>query len=94
MSAIKWSIVDVKGAFLFLAHVLTIASVKVNGDMKYKLYSNGGGLKQPAVDLLSASGVNLTNGGTLKEFEQFQNYPSICTIIVYVGLTSDKVIFE
>jgi hypothetical protein len=74
LSAIKKSIVVVQTAIFCLAHALIIAMTKVNGDPKYKSYRNGRGLKQPVQDLLNASGVNLTNGGGLKELKQFQNY--------------------
>jgi len=77
MSAIKKSIVVVKATFLCLAHAL-IAMARVNGDPKYKLYRKGYGLKQPIQELLSASGVDLTNGGGLKKLNSFKiAFPTI-----------------
>jgi len=52
----------------------------------------GKGLKKPVEDVLSASGVNLTNGGGLTELEQFQNYLSDYKIILCIGLGSERVI--
>jgi len=45
LSAINSSIVVVKAALLCLAHALIIAMARVNGDPKYKSYTNGYGLK-------------------------------------------------
>ena len=92
LSVIKKSIVFMKRAFLCLAEALIIAMAKVNGDPTYKSYRNGRGLKQSVEDLLSAFGVNLTNGGGLGELEQFQNYLSDYRIIVYDALRPDRVI--
>ena len=43
---------------------------------------------------MKASGVNLTNGGGLKELEHFQNYLSDYKIIVYDGLNPDRFILN
>ena len=75
LSAIKKFIVKVKAEFLCLAHALITDMAKVNGDPKHK-YRDGYGLKQPIQDLLIFSGIKLTNGGGLKELEQFQNHLS------------------
>jgi hypothetical protein len=45
------------------------------------------------VELLQASGVDLSNGGGLEELQQFQEYLSDYNIIVYDGLSSDRLIF-
>ena len=81
-----------KAGFLFLAHALMIAMARVNGDPKYKSYRDGYSLKHPFQDLLSASSVDLTNGGEFKELEQFQNYLSDYKIVVYDGLSPDRVL--
>ena len=93
MSAIKRSIVVVKGAFLCLAHALIIAMARVNGDPKYAVYRHGKGLKEPVEELLKASGVDLTNGGGLEELQQFQDHLSDYKIVVYDGLSPDRLIF-
>jgi hypothetical protein len=67
---------------------------RVIGDPKYKSYRNGYSMKQPVQDLLTASGFDLTNGGGFKELEQFQNYLSGYKIIVYDGLSPDRVLFS
>jgi len=72
LSATKKSIVKVKAEFLCLAHALIIAMARVNADPKYKSYKNGYSLKQPVQDLLTASGVNLTNGGVLRNLNIFK----------------------
>jgi len=66
MSTIKWSNVVVKTAFRSLAQALIIAMAKVNGDPNYKSYRNGRGYIKPVQHLLSASGVDLRNGGGFK----------------------------
>jgi hypothetical protein len=72
LSAIKKSIVNVKSGFLCLAHALIIAMAKINGYPKYKSYRDSFSLKQPVQDLLSASGVDLANGGGLMNLNNFK----------------------
>jgi hypothetical protein len=55
-----------KAGFLCLAHALIIAMARVNEDPKYKSYRDGYSLKQTVKDLLSSTGVDLTNGGNFK----------------------------
>jgi hypothetical protein len=43
--------------------------------------------------LLSASGVDLTNGGGIEELKQFQTYLSDYKIIVYDCLKPDRLMF-
>ena len=45
-------------------------------------------------DLLKASGVGLSNGGSFKELEQLQEYLSDYKIVVFNGLNPDRVIFS
>ena len=77
-----------------MAHALIIAMSRVNGDPKYKLYRNGYSMKQPVQDFITARGSNFTNGGGFKELEQFQNCLSVYKIIVYDGLSPDRVLFR
>ena len=72
LSAIKKSIVVVKAALFCLTHALIVAKARVNCDPKYKSYRDGYGLNQPVEDLLKASGVDLTNGGDLRNFNILQ----------------------
>ena len=46
---------------------------RVNGDPKYATYRYGYGLKKPAEELLNASGVDICNGGGLKNFDSFNS---------------------
>jgi len=55
---------------------------------------SGRGLNQNVEDLLKASGVDSTNGGGLEEFRQFQEYHSYFKIIVFNGLSLDRVMFS
>ena len=92
LSAIKRSIVIMKAAFLCLAHALIIAMALVNDDPKYALYRHGKYMKKPVEDLLNASGVDLSKGGGFKELQQFQEYISVYKIIVYSGLSPDRLV--
>jgi hypothetical protein len=94
LSAIKRSIVVVKAVFLCLAHALIIAMAQVNGDPKYKSYRNGRGLDKPVEYLLKVSCIDLSNGGGLEKLQQFQEYLSDYKIIVYDGLSPDRLIFS
>jgi hypothetical protein len=94
LSAVKRSIVVVKAAFLCLAHALIIAMARVNGDPKHATYKDGKCLEKPVEGLLKASGVDLSDGGGLEELEQFQDYLSDYKIIVYDGLSPDRLIFS
>jgi hypothetical protein len=94
LSAIMRSIVAVKAAFLCLAHALVIAIANVNSDPKYKSYRNGRCLNKPVEDLLKASGFDLSNGGGLEELQQFQEYLSNYKIVVFDGLSHDRLIFS
>ena len=51
-------------------------------------------MKKPVEDLLKASGVNLSNGGGFDELQQFQEYLPGYKIIVYDGLSPDRVMFS
>jgi len=93
MSAIKKSIVTVKAALNCLAYALIIAMARVNGDPKYQSYRHGSGLKKPVEDLLKASGVDLSNGGSFEEIRQFQDHLSDYEFIVFDGLNPDRVMF-
>jgi hypothetical protein len=48
--------------------------------------------KKPVEELLKASGVDLSDGGDLEELQQFQKYLPDYKIIVYDGLSPDKLI--
>jgi hypothetical protein len=87
-------IVKVKAGFLCLPHALIIAMSRVNRDPMYKSYRNGCIIQLPVQDFLSASGVNLSNGGWFKELKLFQNYVSEYKIVVYNRLSSDRVLFR
>jgi hypothetical protein len=93
LSAIRKSIVVVKAAFLCLTHALIIAMARVNDDPKYKSYRNGYQLDKPVEVILKSFGVDLSNGGGLEELQQFQEYLSEYKIIVYDGLSPDRLIF-
>ena len=55
---------------------------------------NGYLLDLPADEVLKASGVDLSNGGGLEELQHFQDYLSDYKIIVYDGLSPDRLIFS
>ena len=45
-------------------------------------------------DLLKATGVKLRHAGVFEELRQFQNYLSDYKIIVYYGLSPERVMFS
>ena len=93
LGSIKRSIVASKAALLCLAHALIIATAHVNGDPKYASYRQGNCIKKPLEDFSKASGVDLSNAGSLQELAQFQEYISEYKIVVFSGLSTDKIIF-
>jgi hypothetical protein len=93
MGAVKRSIVVVRGTSLCLAHALVIAMAQANGDPEYKAYRNGNRLEKPVKELLRSSGVDLSQGGGIEELRQFQEFLSGFKIVVYDGLSPERVIF-
>jgi hypothetical protein len=67
---------------------------RVNGGLKYATYRDDKCLENPVEELLKASGVDLSDGGGLEEPEQFQDYLSGYKVIVYDGLSPDRLIFR
>jgi len=92
LSVIKKSIVTMKAALLCLNHAVIIAMARVKGDPKYASYRLVYGLNKH-VELLNASGVDLSNGGGIEVLQQFQEYLSDYKI-VFDGLYSDRAIFS
>jgi len=84
----------VKAAFSCLAYALVIAIANVNSDPKHKSHRNGYGLNKPIEELLKASGVDLSNGGGLEQLQQFQDYLSDYKIVLFDGLSPDRLIFS
>jgi len=84
----------VNAAFLCMAHALVIAMARVNTDPKYKSYRLGRCLNKPVEDILKASDVDLSNGGGLEELQQFQDCLSDYKIVVFDGLSPDRIIFS
>ena len=99
LSAIKKSIVVVKAAFLCFAHALIISMARVNNDQKYVSYRHGWCLKEPVEELLNASGVDLSNGGGLKNFNSFNSTflttKLLClTVCTLIGLCLAEIPFR
>jgi hypothetical protein len=93
LSAIK-KIIVVKAAFLCLAHALVIAMAQVNIHPNYELYRHSICLNKTVDNLLNVSGFDLSNGGSLEELWQFQEYLSDYKIVVLDGLIPDRDIFS
>ena len=51
-------------------------------------------MKNPVEYLLTASGVDLTNGGGLEGLRQFQKYVSDYKIVVFDGLSPDRLLLS
>jgi hypothetical protein len=81
----------VKASINFLAYALLITIAQSNGDSNYGSYRDGYVLKKPIEELLNAAGVHMTNGGSIDELQQFQQYFSDYKIIVFDVLKSDRI---
>jgi hypothetical protein len=79
----KRSIVRVKSKKNCLASAIVIAMASLAGDSKYNQLRKGyKPLKARVAKLLRESGVNLENGGGIKELKQFQAYLSDYHLVV------------
>ena len=94
MAHLKISIIELKAEQNFLAHALIIAIARLEKDSNYNSYRRGFRIS-PVVDhLLQRTGIDLTNGGGIRELTRFQEYYKEYRIIVYGGLNCEDMIFD
>jgi hypothetical protein len=63
-------------------------------DPNYISYRKGRKIKPRVDEIITASGVDLTNGGGIPELETLQKYLSDYRIVVYSGLRCENIIFD
>jgi len=56
-----------------LAHTLIIAIARITNDPNYQSYREGRKLGRAVHQLLESTGINLDQGGGIRELAQFQN---------------------
>ena len=82
---VKHSIIEVKTETNCLAHALIIGIARLTKDPNYNSYRRGVKIL-PEVQHLLQRGINLKNGGGIREIQQFQNHFTEFKIVVYDGL--------
>ena len=93
MVNLKISIIEVKAEQNCLAHALVIAIARLEKDSNYDSYRRGFRIGPVVNHLLQTTGIDLTNGGGIRELTQFQEHYSDSRIVVYGGLKCEDVIF-
>jgi len=94
MAHLKRSIIEVKAEQYCLAHALTIAIARREKDANYDSYRRGFKIGPVVNHLLQTTGVDLTNGGGIRELTQFQEHISDYRIVVYGGLKCEDLIYD
>jgi hypothetical protein len=94
MAHLKKSIVEVRAEENCLAHALIIAIARFEKNPNYNSYRRGNRILPVVNHLLKTTGIDLTNGGGIRELTQFQEHYKDYHITVYDGLTCKDVIFE
>ena len=69
-----------------LAHALIIAIAKITNDQHYKAYIQGRKLDPLVRELIQTTGINLDQGGGIRERTQFQEHYKEYRIVVFTGL--------
>ena len=94
MAHLKRSIVEVRAEENCLAHALIIAIARFNKDRNYDSYRHGSRIIPVVNHLLHKTGIDLTNGGGIRELSQFQDHFKDYRIVVYGGLNCEDMIFD
>jgi hypothetical protein len=74
MAHVKTSIIEVKAKTDCLAHGLIIAITRLTKDPKYNSYRRGFRILPEVQRLLQTKGIDLRNGGGVREIQQFQEH--------------------
>jgi hypothetical protein len=90
---LKRSILEVKAEKNCLTHALIIAIAILNKDSKYESYRHGHKIRPEVQNLLQVTGINLDQGGGIRELERFQEHFNEYRIVVFSGLNCDTIYF-
>jgi len=93
MAHVKKSIIEVKTETNCMAHALIIGIARLTKDPNYKAYRKGRKILPEVQHLLQTTGINLENGGGIREIQQFQDHFAEYKI-VYGGLNCSDILFE
>ena len=85
MAHLKWSIIEVRAEENCLAHALIIVIARFENDSNYDSYRRGCRINPMVNHLLQTTGIDLTNGGGIRELSQFQEHFKLYRTIVYGG---------
>jgi len=94
LAQLKRSIVEVRAEKNCLAHALIISIAKFDKDPNYDSYRHGFRIIPLVNHLLQTTGIDLTNGGGIRELLQFQEHFKDYRIVVYGGLNCEDMIFD
>jgi hypothetical protein len=91
---LKRSILEVKAEKNCLAPTLIIAIPRLNKDPKYESYRHGHKIRPVVQNLLQVTGINLDQGGGIRELERFQEHLNEYRIVVFSGLNCGTIYFD
>ena len=94
MAHLKRSIIQVEAKENCLAHALIIAIARIEQNPNYNSYHHGVKIIPMANNLLQTTGIDLTNGGGIRELTQFQQHYKDYRIIVYDTLNCEDRMFD
>jgi hypothetical protein len=94
MAHLKKRIVQFKAENNFLAYALVIAIAKLTNDPDYKAFIHGRKIHSVVDRLLAMAGIELTNGGGIKELIKFQEHFKWYRIVVFGGLICKDLVFD
>ena len=94
LAHLKRSIVRVSAEKDCLAHALIIAIAKLKGDANYQAYRRGRKMGPQVRRLLEATGINLDDGGGIRELRRFQEHLKEYRIVVYAGLDCQDIMYD
>jgi len=94
MAHLKRSIIEGRAEENCLAHARIIAIARFEKDPKYDSYRRGCRIIPVVNHLLQMTGIDLTDGGGIRELSQFQEHIKQYRIVVYGGLNCEDVIFD
>ena len=91
---VKYSIIKVETNTDCLAHALIIGFARLTKDPKYNSYRRVYKIRPVAEQLLRTTGIDLKNGGGVREIQQFQDHFREYKIVVFGELNCEDIILE